>query len=162
MICWLHCFLCHLQGNDDEAVVDQGKTNSTIHTNFEKEELESESVFPFPSQTSHILSLVSSGWFAFFLFVCPLFYHPLLTPIDEHTLTCAATQPHTPQTSPQPWKYCLLNTRPCTRTQTLLLWIRPLHSANTTHSLRRAVTQMHTPTHTHTHLPQTFRLPPQK
>ncbi|XP_041962413.1 sodium bicarbonate cotransporter 3 isoform X5 [Alosa sapidissima] len=28
-------------GNDDEAVVDQGKTNSTIHTNFEKEELES-------------------------------------------------------------------------------------------------------------------------
>ncbi|KAL2084809.1 hypothetical protein ACEWY4_020327 [Coilia grayii] len=28
-------------GNDEEAVVDQGKTNSTIHTNFEKEELES-------------------------------------------------------------------------------------------------------------------------
>lgn len=29
------------QGNDDEAVVDLGKTSSTIHTNFEKEELES-------------------------------------------------------------------------------------------------------------------------
>ncbi|XP_067266386.1 sodium bicarbonate cotransporter 3 isoform X3 [Chanodichthys erythropterus] len=29
------------QGNDEEAVVDQGKTSSTIHTNFEKEELES-------------------------------------------------------------------------------------------------------------------------
>ncbi|KAF4076199.1 hypothetical protein AMELA_G00227700 [Ameiurus melas] len=28
-------------GNDDEAVVDMGKTSSTIHTNFEKEELES-------------------------------------------------------------------------------------------------------------------------
>ncbi|XP_073782700.1 sodium bicarbonate cotransporter 3 isoform X16 [Danio rerio] len=28
-------------GNDDEAVVDQGKTSSNIHTNFEKEELES-------------------------------------------------------------------------------------------------------------------------
>ncbi|XP_045574999.1 sodium bicarbonate cotransporter 3 isoform X4 [Salmo salar] len=28
-------------GNDDEAVVDLGKTSSTIHTNFEKEELES-------------------------------------------------------------------------------------------------------------------------
>ncbi|XP_051720610.1 sodium bicarbonate cotransporter 3 isoform X6 [Ctenopharyngodon idella] len=28
-------------GNDEEAVVDQGKTSSTIHTNFEKEELES-------------------------------------------------------------------------------------------------------------------------
>ncbi|KAK1806612.1 hypothetical protein P4O66_005117, partial [Electrophorus voltai] len=28
-------------GNDDEAVVDLGKTNSTINTNFEKEELES-------------------------------------------------------------------------------------------------------------------------
>ncbi|ROL41369.1 Sodium bicarbonate cotransporter 3 [Anabarilius grahami] len=27
-------------GNDEEAVVDQGKTSSTIHTNFEKEELE--------------------------------------------------------------------------------------------------------------------------
>uniref|UniRef100_A0A8C7IW17 Sodium bicarbonate cotransporter 3 n=1 Tax=Oncorhynchus kisutch TaxID=8019 RepID=A0A8C7IW17_ONCKI len=32
---------CCLQGNDDEAVVDLGKTSSTIHTNFEKEELES-------------------------------------------------------------------------------------------------------------------------
>lgn len=32
-----------VQGNDEEAVVDQGKTNSTIHTNFEKEELESKS-----------------------------------------------------------------------------------------------------------------------
>uniref|UniRef100_A0A672RXS2 Anion exchange protein n=1 Tax=Sinocyclocheilus grahami TaxID=75366 RepID=A0A672RXS2_SINGR len=30
-----------LEGNDEEAVVDQGKTSSTIHTNFEKEELES-------------------------------------------------------------------------------------------------------------------------
>uniref|UniRef100_A0A673IR19 Anion exchange protein n=1 Tax=Sinocyclocheilus rhinocerous TaxID=307959 RepID=A0A673IR19_9TELE len=30
-----------LMGNDEEAVVDQGKTSSTIHTNFEKEELES-------------------------------------------------------------------------------------------------------------------------
>uniref|UniRef100_A0A673ISN5 Sodium bicarbonate cotransporter 3-like n=1 Tax=Sinocyclocheilus rhinocerous TaxID=307959 RepID=A0A673ISN5_9TELE len=30
-----------IQGNDEEAVVDQGKTSSTIHTNFEKEELES-------------------------------------------------------------------------------------------------------------------------
>ncbi|XP_026861179.2 sodium bicarbonate cotransporter 3 isoform X5 [Electrophorus electricus] len=29
------------KGNDDEAVVDLGKTNSTINTNFEKEELES-------------------------------------------------------------------------------------------------------------------------
>uniref|UniRef100_A0A8C7J4W7 Anion exchange protein n=1 Tax=Oncorhynchus kisutch TaxID=8019 RepID=A0A8C7J4W7_ONCKI len=29
------------KGNDDEAVVDLGKTSSTIHTNFEKEELES-------------------------------------------------------------------------------------------------------------------------
>uniref|UniRef100_A0A8C8LMA6 Anion exchange protein n=1 Tax=Oncorhynchus tshawytscha TaxID=74940 RepID=A0A8C8LMA6_ONCTS len=29
------------EGNDDEAVVDLGKTSSTIHTNFEKEELES-------------------------------------------------------------------------------------------------------------------------
>ncbi|KAK2902680.1 hypothetical protein Q8A67_007393 [Cirrhinus molitorella] len=28
-------------GNDEEAVVDQGKTSSNIHTNFEKEELES-------------------------------------------------------------------------------------------------------------------------
>ncbi|XP_039972736.1 sodium bicarbonate cotransporter 3 isoform X2 [Xiphias gladius] len=28
-------------GNDDEAVLDQGKTSSTLHTNFEKEELES-------------------------------------------------------------------------------------------------------------------------
>ncbi|XP_053467995.1 sodium bicarbonate cotransporter 3 [Ictalurus furcatus] len=28
-------------GNDEEAVVDMGKTSSTIHTNFEKEELES-------------------------------------------------------------------------------------------------------------------------
>ncbi|XP_016313761.1 sodium bicarbonate cotransporter 3-like isoform X3 [Sinocyclocheilus anshuiensis] len=28
-------------GNDEEAVVDQGKTSSTIHTNFENEELES-------------------------------------------------------------------------------------------------------------------------
>lgn len=32
------------QGNDEEAVVDRGKTSSTLHTNFEKEELESESV----------------------------------------------------------------------------------------------------------------------
>uniref|UniRef100_A0A4W5Q4H0 Uncharacterized protein n=1 Tax=Hucho hucho TaxID=62062 RepID=A0A4W5Q4H0_9TELE len=32
-------------GNDDEAVVDLGKTSSTIHTNFEKEELESKSDF---------------------------------------------------------------------------------------------------------------------
>uniref|UniRef100_A0A3P8XAY8 Anion exchange protein n=1 Tax=Esox lucius TaxID=8010 RepID=A0A3P8XAY8_ESOLU len=32
---------CCLQGNDDEAVVDLGKTSSTIHTNFEIEELES-------------------------------------------------------------------------------------------------------------------------
>ncbi|XP_058603749.1 sodium bicarbonate cotransporter 3 isoform X5 [Onychostoma macrolepis] len=30
-----------ISGNDEEAVVDQGKTSSTIHTNFEKEELES-------------------------------------------------------------------------------------------------------------------------
>uniref|UniRef100_A0A8C2AP37 Solute carrier family 4 member 7 n=1 Tax=Cyprinus carpio TaxID=7962 RepID=A0A8C2AP37_CYPCA len=30
-----------LEGNDEEAVVDHGKTSSTIHTNFEKEELES-------------------------------------------------------------------------------------------------------------------------
>ncbi|XP_035019792.2 sodium bicarbonate cotransporter 3 isoform X3 [Hippoglossus stenolepis] len=29
------------QGNDEEAVLDQGKTSSTLHTNFEKEELES-------------------------------------------------------------------------------------------------------------------------
>ncbi|KAJ3597722.1 hypothetical protein NHX12_001239 [Muraenolepis orangiensis] len=29
------------EGNDDEAVVDLGKTSSTLHTNFEKEELES-------------------------------------------------------------------------------------------------------------------------
>uniref|UniRef100_A0A671LZJ2 Anion exchange protein n=1 Tax=Sinocyclocheilus anshuiensis TaxID=1608454 RepID=A0A671LZJ2_9TELE len=29
------------KGNDEEAVVDQGKTSSTIHTNFENEELES-------------------------------------------------------------------------------------------------------------------------
>lgn len=29
------------QGNDEEAVVDHGKTSSTINTNFEKEELES-------------------------------------------------------------------------------------------------------------------------
>uniref|UniRef100_A0A668A3K1 Anion exchange protein n=1 Tax=Myripristis murdjan TaxID=586833 RepID=A0A668A3K1_9TELE len=28
-------------GNDEEAVLDQGKTSSTLHTNFEKEELES-------------------------------------------------------------------------------------------------------------------------
>ncbi|XP_078789822.1 sodium bicarbonate cotransporter 3 isoform X4 [Oryzias latipes] len=28
-------------GNDEEAVVDRGKTSSTLHTNFEKEELES-------------------------------------------------------------------------------------------------------------------------
>ncbi|XDV40745.1 hypothetical protein PO909_009760, partial [Leuciscus waleckii] len=33
--------LFFIQGNDEEAVVDQGKTSSTIHTNFEKEELES-------------------------------------------------------------------------------------------------------------------------
>uniref|UniRef100_A0A671K6C0 Uncharacterized protein n=1 Tax=Sinocyclocheilus anshuiensis TaxID=1608454 RepID=A0A671K6C0_9TELE len=36
-----------IQGNDEEAVVDQGKTSSTIHTNFEKEELESK---PLPSK----------------------------------------------------------------------------------------------------------------
>ncbi|XP_043116081.1 sodium bicarbonate cotransporter 3 isoform X7 [Puntigrus tetrazona] len=30
-----------ISGNDEEAVVDQGKTSSNIHTNFEKEELES-------------------------------------------------------------------------------------------------------------------------
>ncbi|KAJ8395789.1 hypothetical protein AAFF_G00028360 [Aldrovandia affinis] len=30
-----------LRGQDDEAVVDHGKTSSTIHTNFEREELES-------------------------------------------------------------------------------------------------------------------------
>uniref|UniRef100_A0A3B5AGU9 Anion exchange protein n=1 Tax=Stegastes partitus TaxID=144197 RepID=A0A3B5AGU9_9TELE len=30
-----------LQGNDEEAVLDQGKTSSTLYTNFEKEELES-------------------------------------------------------------------------------------------------------------------------
>jgi len=35
-----------IQGNDEEAVVDQGKTSSTIHTNFEKEELESKSLLP--------------------------------------------------------------------------------------------------------------------
>ncbi|KAK5604848.1 Sodium bicarbonate cotransporter 3 [Crenichthys baileyi] len=29
------------KGNDEEAVLDQGKTSSTLHTNFEKEELES-------------------------------------------------------------------------------------------------------------------------
>uniref|UniRef100_A0A3Q2WU32 Anion exchange protein n=1 Tax=Haplochromis burtoni TaxID=8153 RepID=A0A3Q2WU32_HAPBU len=29
------------QGNDEEAVLDQGKTSSTLYTNFEKEELES-------------------------------------------------------------------------------------------------------------------------
>lgn len=33
---------CVLQGNDEEAVLDQGKTSSTLNTNFEKEELESE------------------------------------------------------------------------------------------------------------------------
>lgn len=32
-----------LQGHDEEAVLDQGKTSSTLYTNFEKEELESES-----------------------------------------------------------------------------------------------------------------------
>lgn len=35
--------MCVLQGNDEEAVLDQGKTSSTLYTNFEKEELESES-----------------------------------------------------------------------------------------------------------------------
>uniref|UniRef100_A0A3P9PHB7 Anion exchange protein n=1 Tax=Poecilia reticulata TaxID=8081 RepID=A0A3P9PHB7_POERE len=30
-----------LQGNDEEAVLDQGKTSTSLHTNFEKEELES-------------------------------------------------------------------------------------------------------------------------
>ncbi|XP_043972041.1 sodium bicarbonate cotransporter 3-like isoform X1 [Gambusia affinis] len=30
-----------LWGNDEEAVLDQGKTSTTLHTNFEKEELES-------------------------------------------------------------------------------------------------------------------------
>ncbi|XP_016521405.1 sodium bicarbonate cotransporter 3-like isoform X1 [Poecilia formosa] len=30
-----------LSGNDEEAVLDQGKTSTTLHTNFEKEELES-------------------------------------------------------------------------------------------------------------------------
>uniref|UniRef100_A0A673IQ87 Anion exchange protein n=1 Tax=Sinocyclocheilus rhinocerous TaxID=307959 RepID=A0A673IQ87_9TELE len=34
-------FQSSFTGNDEEAVVDQGKTSSTIHTNFEKEELES-------------------------------------------------------------------------------------------------------------------------
>uniref|UniRef100_A0A3P9JG85 Uncharacterized protein n=1 Tax=Oryzias latipes TaxID=8090 RepID=A0A3P9JG85_ORYLA len=34
-----------MPGNDEEAVVDRGKTSSTLHTNFEKEELESDSVF---------------------------------------------------------------------------------------------------------------------
>uniref|UniRef100_A0A3B4VC98 Anion exchange protein n=1 Tax=Seriola dumerili TaxID=41447 RepID=A0A3B4VC98_SERDU len=33
--------LVGLGGNDEEAVLDQGKTSSTLHTNFEKEELES-------------------------------------------------------------------------------------------------------------------------
>uniref|UniRef100_A0AAX7V3U4 Anion exchange protein n=1 Tax=Astatotilapia calliptera TaxID=8154 RepID=A0AAX7V3U4_ASTCA len=33
--------VCVLQGNDEEAVLDQGKTSSTLYTNFEKEELES-------------------------------------------------------------------------------------------------------------------------
>ncbi|XP_036929352.1 sodium bicarbonate cotransporter 3-like isoform X1 [Acanthopagrus latus] len=33
--CWKN------QGNDEEAVLDQGKTSSTLYTNFEKEELES-------------------------------------------------------------------------------------------------------------------------
>uniref|UniRef100_A0A8K9XL92 Anion exchange protein n=1 Tax=Oncorhynchus mykiss TaxID=8022 RepID=A0A8K9XL92_ONCMY len=36
-----HLFPSYPLGNDDEAVVDLGKTSSTIHTNFEKEELES-------------------------------------------------------------------------------------------------------------------------
>lgn len=50
--CWTVClfgyeiysFICvslSTQGNDEEAVVDHGKTSSTINTNFEKEELES-------------------------------------------------------------------------------------------------------------------------
>lgn len=30
------------QGNEEEAVLDRGKTSSTLYTNFEKEELESE------------------------------------------------------------------------------------------------------------------------
>uniref|UniRef100_A0A672LAZ1 Solute carrier family 4 member 7 n=1 Tax=Sinocyclocheilus grahami TaxID=75366 RepID=A0A672LAZ1_SINGR len=34
-------FQSSFTGNDEEAVVDQGKTSSTIHTKFEKEELES-------------------------------------------------------------------------------------------------------------------------
>uniref|UniRef100_A0A8D2ZSA9 Anion exchange protein n=1 Tax=Scophthalmus maximus TaxID=52904 RepID=A0A8D2ZSA9_SCOMX len=33
--------VCVLQGNDEEAVLDQGKTSSTLHTNFEMDELES-------------------------------------------------------------------------------------------------------------------------
>ncbi len=37
------CFCVLSQGNDEEAVLDQGKTSSTLYTNFEKEELESES-----------------------------------------------------------------------------------------------------------------------
>lgn len=35
-------FFFLLQGHDEEAVVDMGKISSTINTNFEKEELESE------------------------------------------------------------------------------------------------------------------------
>uniref|UniRef100_A0A671YQY9 Anion exchange protein n=1 Tax=Sparus aurata TaxID=8175 RepID=A0A671YQY9_SPAAU len=35
------CTSCLTHGNDEEAVLDQGKTSSTLYTNFEKEELES-------------------------------------------------------------------------------------------------------------------------
>ncbi|CAB1334698.1 unnamed protein product [Coregonus sp. 'balchen'] len=38
---YYYTIACVVLGNDDEAVVDLGKTSSTIHTNFEKEELES-------------------------------------------------------------------------------------------------------------------------
>lgn len=34
-----------LQGPDEEAVVDLGKTSSTVNTKFEKEELESKFVY---------------------------------------------------------------------------------------------------------------------
>uniref|UniRef100_A0A8C9XE92 Anion exchange protein n=1 Tax=Sander lucioperca TaxID=283035 RepID=A0A8C9XE92_SANLU len=35
------CTSCLTRGHDEEAVLDQGKTSSTLNTNFEKEELES-------------------------------------------------------------------------------------------------------------------------
>jgi len=47
VVTYIHISLSFfIQGNDEEAVVDQGKTSSTIHTNFEKEELESKSLPP--------------------------------------------------------------------------------------------------------------------